>query len=64
MGWTKDSTSQSPKVIYTPDVNGPVGCTKLVYDPDAASDKRLTAYLSHLVQIGETLQEIETSLGF
>lgn len=63
MAWTKDAASQAPKVIYTPDANGPVGCTSLVYDPNAAADRRLTAYFSHLVQAGESLQDIETSLG-
>lgn len=63
MAWVKDAVSQAPKVIYTPDENGPVGCTKLVYDPYASADQRITIYLSHLSLVGETLSELEAALG-
>jgi hypothetical protein len=63
MSWTKDSVSEAPKVVYTPGPEGPIGCTKLVYDPNAPAEQRLTAYFSHLTVVNETLQQIETALG-
>lgn len=34
--WTRDSTSQAPRVLYTPDDAVAAQCDALVYDPQAA----------------------------
>lgn len=34
--WTRDSTSQAPRVVYTPDDPAEAQCDALIYDPQAA----------------------------
>lgn len=33
--WTRDSTSQAPRVLYTPDDAVAAQCDALIYDPQA-----------------------------
>jgi hypothetical protein len=32
--WTRDSTSQAPKVVYTPDDPAAAQCAALIFDPN------------------------------
>lgn len=59
--WRKDDTIDPPRVIFTREVGG---VARMVYDPEAPAEQRLTLELRYLhVPEGETLQDIEASLG-
>lgn len=63
MAWTKDTTTQSPKVLYTPGNDAPEGVTLLVYDPDAEQGERYTATFSFILSPFESLDDIDNALG-
>lgn len=59
MGWTKDTTSQAPKVVYTPpaELNGLV--ERVVRDPEAGTWEIVYTDAG----IGRTQAEIEAEWG-
>lgn len=59
MAWTKDSESEAPKIIYT-DSERP---QRIIYDPNATADKRITVEMEYLTFSGEAITEIESALG-
>ncbi len=61
--WTRDD-SAAPKVIFTPAVgDAHAGVRRVVYDPNAPADKRVTAELAYWYQEGETAEDIAAQLG-
>ncbi len=63
MAWTVDAVSQQPKIIYTYDGSGATsaGLKKLTYDPNAQN--KWLAEFSFIANQGETVAEVEASLG-
>jgi hypothetical protein len=59
--WTKDDTSDPPRVIYTPQFES--GITRVIYDPNADAGKRLIAEMSYLHFPGETLADLDKAFS-
>ena len=60
--WTKDTTSDPPKIIYAPTWANP-GVVRVVYDPDAPADKRLVAEYRWFQFVDETLADLDNTFG-
>lgn len=60
--WSKDEQSLAPKIVYTPESGGPVGLTRLIYDPAGGSAKWVAEF-AHIVNPAESVEDVKTSLG-
>lgn len=61
--WAKDTVSEAPKIIYTPINGSNPGLTRIVYDPNADSSKRLVAEFSYLTEVSETTSQLDAAFG-
>lgn len=64
--WTKDAVSQAPKIVYTRDqeVPGYPNISTAVYDPEAPVGQRWVLNCNWLHKADETLEFVESLLGF
>jgi len=60
VAWAKDTTSQSPKTVYTaPESAFPM--VEVVYDPDA--EHKWSVVYAHLQDANDTRESIEAVIG-
>lgn len=62
--WTKDDTSEAPKVIFTPGEGDCNPCiTRVVFDPEAPTETRVVIYSSGISAVGQSAEEVAAILG-
>lgn len=64
MSWTKDATSDAPRVIYTPGAgDAHPAVLRVVHDPEAVAGEEFTIVASGITAAGQTQAQFEESVG-
>ncbi len=64
MVWSKDTTSQPGKTIYTPGTGDATpGLSRVILDPQATVSRRVTAEYAYVIREGETEADFDAGWG-
>lgn len=64
MSWTKDDTSDPPRVIYTPGAtDAHPAVLRVIFDPEAKTGEEYTVVASGITAAEQTQAQFEESIG-